>query len=110
MKLAFKDFDMNEVCGHFDYENSKEWKKIDKFIVLSVEDAERDITKLGVDADAEFDAFFKGAEYALNLVNRSLKAMNCPLEIRSTDLGEGMGYILVERKDTEESFAHRVFK
>lgn len=38
MKITFKDFDMNEVTDHFDFMDPKQWRKVDRFVVLSSDD------------------------------------------------------------------------
>jgi hypothetical protein len=112
MKITFKDFDMNEVTDHFDFMDPKQWRKVDKFVVLSSDDLDtgRVVKKMGFSQDEDFDSFYHGGRYALSLVNKALKAAKSGLEIRETDLGEGSGFVLVQADDTEESFAQRVFK
>ena len=65
---AFRSFDINECCDHFDSEKQANWKKIGKFIVADGQDyahvmeTEFDFEDVG---SGEYAAFEAGVKYAL---------------------------------------------
>jgi hypothetical protein len=109
----FARFDINECCDHFDSEKQSNWKKIGKFIVadgqeyvhtMETEFDFEDVT------DSEYQAFDAGVHYALTKINLALEAAGVDLEVKSVDLVESLGHMLVRTDDEPESFVKRVMK
>ncbi len=109
----FHRFDLNEACDHFDCEDQKQWKKIGRFIVADsqeyVEIMEREFDFEDV-SDSEYQAFDAGVHYALTKINLALEAAGVDLEVKSVDLVESLGHMLVRTDDDPESFAKRATK
>jgi hypothetical protein len=107
----FRHFDMNEACDFFDYEDQKQWAKIEPYILHDEADTEEIMQKNFTDITREeVDAFSAGIEHAFKKINATLAQAGVPLEVQWTDLGENGGFVLVRADDTPESFIHRVFK
>jgi len=112
---AFASFDMNECCDHFDCEDQRLWKKINKFIVADgqeylnamVEGFDYDAEDVG---DGEYEAFDAGVKYALTNINRALEAAGIDIEIKEVDLVESMGFVMVRTDDEPEDFVKRALK
>lgn len=110
---AFSSFDINEACDHFNCESQAQWKKIGKFIVadgqeyVNVLETEFDFEDT---TDSEYAAFDAGVKYALTNINRALEAAGLELEVKTADLVEAMGFVLVRSDDDPESFVKRALK
>ena len=110
---AFASFDMNECCDHFDSEDQRAWKKINKFIVadgqeyVNVMETEFDFEDT---TDSEYEAFRAGVMYALSKMNTAFEAAAVDLEVKEVDLVESMGFMLVRTDDEPEDFVKRVLK
>jgi hypothetical protein len=112
---AFRSFDINECCDHFDSEKQSNWKKIGKFIVADgqeyaqvlVDEFDYDREDVG---DGEYLAFEAGVKYALTRMNIAFEAAGLDLEVKEADLVESMGYMLVLADDEPEDFVKRVMK
>jgi len=112
---AFRSFDINECCDHFDSEKQSNWKKIGKFIVADgqeyaqvlVDEFDYDREDVG---DGEYLAFEAGVKYALTKMNIAFEAAGLDLEVKEADLVESMGYMLVLADDEPEDFVKRVMK
>ena len=110
---AFRSFDINECCDHFDSEKQANWKKIGKFIVADGQDfahvmeTEFDFEDVG---SGEYAAFEAGVKYALTKMNIAFEAAGLDLEVKETDLVESMGYMLVLADDEPEDFVKRALK
>lgn len=109
----FSSFDMNECCDHFDCEKQSNWKKIGKFIVADGQDyvnvMEREFDFEDT-TDAEYMAFEAGVQYALSKMNTAFLAAGVDLEVKTVDMVESMGYMLVRSDDEPEDFVKRVMK
>ncbi len=109
----FHRFDLNEACDHFDCEDQKQWKKIGRFIVADsqeyahIMESEFDFEDVG---EGEYAAFDAGVHYALTKINLALEAAGVDLEVKSVDLVESLGHMLVRTDDDPESFAKRATK
>ena len=109
----FASFDMNECCDHFDSEKQSNWKKIGKFIVadgqeyVNIMEKEFDFEDT---TDAEYMAFEAGVKYALTKMNLAFEAAGLDLEVKTADLVESMGYVLVRTDDEPEDFVKRALK
>ncbi len=109
----FSSFDINECCDHFDSEKQSNWKKIGKFIVadgqdyVNVMETEFDFEDT---TDAEYMAFEAGVKYALTKMNLAFEAAGLDLEVKTADLVESMGFVLVRTDDEPEDFVKRVLK
>ena len=109
----FASFDINECCDHFDSEKQSNWKKIGKFIVadgqdyVNIMESEFDFEDT---TDAEYMAFEAGVKYALTKMNLAFEAAGLDLEVKTADLVESMGYMLVRCDDEPEDFVKRVLK
>jgi hypothetical protein len=109
----FSSFDINEACDHFDCEKQSNWKKIGKFIVadgqdyVNVMETEFDFEDT---TDAEYMAFEAGVKYALTKMNLAFEAAGLDLEVKTADLVESMGFVLVRCDDEPEDFVKRVLK
>jgi hypothetical protein len=109
----FHSFDLNEACDHFDCEDQKQWKKIGRFIVAdgqeyqAVMEEQFDFEEV---TNSEYEAFNAGVQYALTKMNLALESAGVDLEVKSVDLVESMGYLLVRSDDDPESFAKRATK
>lgn len=109
----FSSFDINECCDHFDSEKQSNWKKIGKFIVadgqdyVNVMETEFDFEDT---TDSEYMAFEAGVKYALTKMNLAFEAAGLDLEVKTADLVESMGYMLVRCDDEPEDFVKRVLK
>ena len=109
----FASFDINECCDHFDCEDQKNWKKINKFIVadgqeyVNVMEKEFDFEDT---TDAEYLAFDAGVKYALSKMNVAFEAAGIDLQVCQADLVESMGFVLVRADDEPEDFVKRVLK
>ena len=109
----FSSFDINECCDHFDSEKQSNWKKIGKFIVadgqdyVNIMESEFDFEDT---TDAEYMAFEAGVKYALTKMNLAFEAAGLDLEVKTADLVESMGYMLVRCDDEPEDFVKRVLK
>lgn len=109
----FNSFDMNDACDFFEPSDQKAWKKINKFVVgdsqeyLHIMETEFDFEET---TDSEFEAFMKGVQYAMTKMNMAFEAAGVELEIKETDLGEGMGFLLTRVDDEPEDFVKRVLK
>ena len=112
---AFRSFDINECCDHFDSDKQANWKKIGKFIVadgqdylnVMVEGFDYDQEDVG---DGEYAAFEAGVKYALTKMNTAFEAAGLDLEVKEADLVESMGYMLVLADDEPEDFVKRALK
>ena len=112
---AFRSFDINECCDHFDSEKQSNWKKIGKFIVADgqeyaqvlVDEFDYDREDVG---DGEYLAFEAGVKYALTKMNIAFEAAGLDLEVKEADLVESMGFMLVRTDDEPEDFVKRVMK
>ena len=112
---AFRSFDINECCDHFDSEKPSNWKKIGKFIVADgqeyaqvlVDEFDYDREDVG---DGEYLAFEAGVKYALTRMNIAFEAAGLDLEVKEADLVESMGFMLVRTDDEPEDFVKRVMK
>ena len=110
---SFASFDINECCDHFDSEKQSNWKKIGKFIVadgqdyVNIMESEFDFEDT---TDAEYMAFEAGVKYALTKMNLAFEAAGLDLEVKTADLVESMGYMLVRCDDEPEDFVKRVLK
>lgn len=109
----FNRFDLNEACDHFDSEDQKQWKKINKFVVADGQDyvnvMEQDFDFEDT-TDSEYAAFDAGVKYALAKMNIAFEAAGLELEVQEVDLVEAMGFMLVRVDDDPESFIKRVLK
>ena len=95
---AFRSFDINECCDHFDSEKQANWKKIGKFIVADGQDFAHVM-------ETEFDFEDVGSgEYA------AFEAAGLDLEVKEADLVESMGYVLTLADDEPEDFVKRALK
>jgi hypothetical protein len=109
----FSSFDINECCDHFDSEKQSNWKKIGKFIVadgqdyVNVMETEFDFEDT---TDSEYMAFEAGVKYALTKMNLAFEAAGLDLEVKTADLVESMGFVLVRCDDEPEDFVKRVLK
>ena len=109
----FNSFDLNEACDHFDCEDQRAWKKIGKFIVadgqeyVDVMEHEFDFEDT---TDSEYAAFDAGVKYALTKMNAAFEAAGLELEVKTADLVEAMGFMLVRSDDDPESFVKRALK
>ena len=109
----FNRFDMNDACDFFEPSDQRAWKKINKFVVgdsqeyLHIMETEFDFEET---TDSEFEAFMKGVQYAMTKMNMAFEAAGVELEIKETDLGEGMGFLLTRVDDEPEDFVKRVLK
>jgi hypothetical protein len=109
----FSSFDINEACDHFDCEKQSNWKKIGKFIVadgqdyVNVMETEFDFEDT---TDSEYMAFEAGVKYALTKMNLAFEAAGLDLEVKTADLVESMGFVLVRCDDEPEDFVKRVLK
>ena len=111
----FDSFDINECCDHFEAENPKAWKKINKFIVADgqeylhvlVHDFDYERAEVG---EGEYGAFDAGVKYALTKMNAAFDAAGIDLQVCQADLVESMGYVLTRTDDTPEDFVKRVLK
>ena len=109
----FSSFDINECCDYFDSEKQSNWKKIGKFIVadgqdyVNIMESEFDFEDT---TDAEYMAFEAGVKYALTKMNLAFEAAGLDLEVKTADLVESMGYMLVRCDDEPEDFVKRVLK
>ena len=109
----FASFDINECCDHFDCEDQKNWKKINKFIVadgqeyVQIMEKEFDFEDTGAH---EYEAFQAGVKYALTKMNVAFEAAGIDLQVCEVDLVESMGFVLVRCDDEPEDFVKRVLK
>ena len=108
----FPEFDINAACEHFDYENKRNWKRIDKFIIAASDETADALANDGFYdiTEDECEAFDAGIQHALKGVNKALKAAGVAVEIRRCDLVDNLGYVLVNKGDTPESWVKRVLK
>jgi len=111
---AFRSFDINECCDHFDSEKQSNWKKIGKFIVADGQDY-GSVMVDGFDFDMDdannqYEAFDAGVRYALTKMNIAFEAAGLDLEVKEADLVESMGYVLTLADDEPEDFVKRVLK
>ena len=60
--------------------------------------------------EGEYAAFDAGVHYALTKINLALEAAGVDLEVKSVDLVESLGHMLVRTDDDPESFAKRATK
>ena len=109
----FNRFDLNEACDHFESEDPKAWKKINKFIVADgqefahIMETEFDFDETGAN---EYEAFQAGVKYALTKMNIAFEAAAVDLQVCEVDLVESMGFVLVRADDEPEDFVKRVLK
>ena len=109
----FASFDINECCDHFDCEDQKNWKKINKFIVADGQEYVQIMEKefdFEDTTDAEYLAFDAGVKYALSKMNVAFEAAGIDLQVCQADLVESMGFVLVRADDEPEDFVKRVLK
>lgn len=110
---AFSSFDINEACDHFDCESQAQWRKIGKFIVADGQEYV-DVMETHFDfedtAEGEYAAFDAGVRYALTKMNAAFEAAGLELEVKTADLVEAMGFVLVRTDDDPESFVKRALK
>ena len=109
----FASFDINECCDHFDCEDQKHWKKINKFIVADGQEYVQIMEKefdFEDTTDAEYLAFDAGVKYALSKMNVAFEAAGIDLQVCEVDLVESMGFVLVRADDEPEDFVKRVLK
>jgi len=109
----FASFDINECCDHFDCEDQKHWKKINKFIVADGQEYVQIMEKefdFEDTTDAEYLAFDAGVKYALTKMNVAFEAAGIDLQVCQADLVESMGFVLVRADDEPEDFVKRVLK
>lgn len=110
---AFSSFDINEACDHFDCESQANWRKIGKFIVADGQEYV-DVMETHFDfedtAEGEYAAFDAGVRYALTKMNAAFAAAGLELEVKTADLVEAMGFVLVRSDDDPESFVKRALK
>ena len=109
----FASFDINECCDHFDCEDQKHWKKINKFIVADGQEYVQIMEKefdFEDTTDAEYLAFDAGVKYALSKMNVAFEAAGIDLQVCQADLVESMGFVLVRADDEPEDFVKRVLK
>ena len=109
----FASFDINECCDYFDSEKQSNWKKIGKFIVADGQEYV-DVMENHFDfedtAEGEYAAFDAGVRYALTKMNAAFEAAGLDLEVKTADLVEAMGFMLVRTDDDPESFVKRALK
>ena len=109
--MNFKTFDIDAACGFFNYEDANEWAKVEPFIVADVEQYDQvmqdEFNFTDITSD-EYEAFTAGVEYALAKINKALQASGVTLEVKQTDLGEALGFMLVYEGETPENFVRRV--
>jgi hypothetical protein len=110
---AFNSFDINDACDYFDCEDQRAWKKIGKFIVADGQEYV-DVMENHFDfedtAEGEYAAFDAGVRYALTKMNAAFEAAGLDLEVKTADLVEAMGFMLVRTDDDPESFVKRALK
>ena len=110
---SFSSFDINQACDYFDCESQASWRKIGKFIVADGQEYV-DVMETHFDfedtAEGEYAAFDAGVRYALTKMNAAFEAAGLELEVKTADLVEAMGFVLVRSDDDPESFVKRALK
>jgi hypothetical protein len=109
--MNFKNFDIDAVCQFFNYEDANEWAKVEPFIVADADKYDQvmqdEFNFTDITSD-EYVAFDAGVVYALAKINKALQAAGVNLEVKQTDLGNDLGFVLVYEGETPEDFARRV--
>ena len=109
--MNFRTFDIDAACEFFNYEDANEWAKVEPFIVADADKYEQvmqdEFNFTDITSD-EYEAFGSGVVYALAKINKALEAAGVNLEVKQTDLGEAMGFVLVYEGETPEDFISRV--
>ena len=109
--MNFKTFNIDAACEFFDYEDAKAWSKVEPFIVADADkygqvmQDEFNFTDISSD---EYEAFDAGVVYAMAKINKALQAAGVTLEVKQTDLGNDLGFVLVYEGETPEDFIRRV--
>lgn len=109
----FEQFDFNEACEHWDYDDPKHWQQVNQFIVVDGEEQGEAMREhFDYDDDSirsEYLAFGDGARWAMARLNMAFEAAGLDLRVKECDLGGSSGFVLTLEDQTPEQWAQAVF-